>query len=436
MVRHACAGLLAALIAASLPGAATAQPLDAEADPDRLKSRIETLARYGADENGGVSRLAYSSSDVAGRDYVIGLMRDLGMEVRIDAAGNIFGRRPGSNPDLAPILAGSHLDTVPNGGKYDGTAGVLTALEAVELLEAKEVTTRHPLEIVVFSGEEAGLIGAKAFAGILDVASLQETAQAGIEIGKGIAKIGGDPENIGRAAVEPGSYKAYIELHVEQGAVLDEADLDIGVVQGIVGIRWWDVTVTGEANHAGTTPMDQRRDALVTASKFVLVVERIIREAPGRQVGTVGRIEAFPGAPNVVPGRVETSLEIRDLEAERIARFFQEIRKKAQSIAETDGTEIAFRKSPIQEAPADTAPWLRDSIAESAERRGYGFKRMPSGAGHDAQAVAHVAPIGMIFVPSKDGISHAPEEFTSKEALAKGANVVLDTILAADRRQQ
>jgi len=430
MLRASLAFMTAVALAAVPVAAAAESP---EADPERLEQRIEALARYGADSEGGVSRLAYSKSDIAGRDYIMGLMRDLGLEIRIDAAGNIFARRDGGDPALAPVLFGSHIDSVPNGGKYDGPAGVLTAIEAVEMMEAHGIETRHPLELVIFAAEEAGLLGAKAFAGILDPAVMGETVQAGMTVAEGIEQIGGDPETIANATAAPGDYTAYIELHIEQGAILDEEGLDIGVVQGIVGIDWWDVTVTGVANHGGTTPMDKRFDALVTAAKFVLSVERIIKEAPGRQVGTVGRIEAFPGAPNVVPGRVETSLEIRDLSNERILEFFERIETESQRIAETDGTTIAFRKSPIHEEAAETDPRLRDMIAAAAEERGFSHLRMPSGAGHDAQAVAHVAPIGMIFVPSRGGISHAPDEFTSKEDLARGAEVLLDTVLAIDR---
>lgn len=432
MPRLPIVGLLAASIAAGAALPAFSQAL--EADPARLEQRIEALARYGADEAGGISRLAYSGADIAGRDYIMGLMRNLDLDVRIDAAGNIFARRPGGDPDLPPILFGSHIDSVPQGGKYDGPAGVLTAIEVVEMLEAGGVETRHPLEIVVFTAEEGGLIGSKAFAGILDPAVLDERVQAGVTAADGIARIGGDPKNIEAAKASPGDYAAYIELHIEQGGILDEEGIDIGVVQGIVGIDWWDVTVTGVANHGGTTPMDKRFDALVTASKFVLAVERILKESPGRQVGTVGRITAIPGAPNVVPGRAEASLEIRDLSNERILEFFDRIKAESTRIAEADGTEIAFRKSPIHEEAAETDPRLRDIVEDAAETRSYSSLRMPSGAGHDAQAVSHVAPIGMIFIPSKNGISHAPEEFTSKEDLAKGAEVLLETVLMIDRQ--
>lgn len=424
--------LYVTLLALLPAGSVATEPITA--DGDRLERRIEALARFGQTPEGGVTRLAYSDADIAGRRYVIGLMEDLGLSVRIDAAGNIFARRPGRNNDLPPILFGSHLDTVPQGGKYDGPAGVLTALEVIELLARNDIITRHPLEVVVFAAEEAGQVGAKAFAGVLAAEELKQKAQAGITIGRGIARLDGNSDRIASAAA-PGDYTAYLELHVEQGSVLDDAGLDIGVVQGIVGISRWHVRVRGAANHAGTTPMDKRHDALVTAAKIVLGVNRIIREAEGRQVGTIGRLRAFPGAPNVVPGRVEMMLEIRDLSAERIARFFERIRAAAKAIAEADNTEVVFDPSGIvPRKPAATDPRLRDVIAAAAEAREYQFMHLPSGAGHDAQTVSMVAPIGMIFVPSEKGISHSPEEFTHASALVKGANVMLDSIRVIDKR--
>lgn len=407
-----------------------AQPMSADAD--RLQQRIDALAAGAEDPAGGVSRLAYSDADIAGRGYIMDLMRDLDLEVRIDAAGNIFGRRAGTEPGLPPILFGSHIDSVPNGGRFDGPAGVIAALEMIELLNAADTATRHPLEVVVFAAEEAGLLGAKAFAGILDPEVLAEKVQAGMTVAEGISRIGGRPDALEEAEAGPGDYRAYIELHIEQGAILFDEGIDIGVVQGIVGIDWWDVIVEGTANHGGTTPMDKRFDALVTASKFVLAAERIASEMPGRQVATVGRIRAFPGAPNVVPGRVEASLEIRDLDNNRILEVFERIRAEAGELAAADGTTIEFRKSPIHEVAAETDPRLRDMIEAAAGARGYSSLRMPSGAGHDAQAVAHVAPIGMIFVPSRNGISHAPAEFTSSRDLARGADVLLETVLAID----
>ena len=413
-----------------LPAGLRAAPL--EVDGARLESRLQGLAAFGRNPEGGVSRVAYTDADLAGRAYVMDLLRDLELEPRIDSAGNILARRAGSEPGLAPILFGSHIDSVPHGGNYDGDAGVMAAIEVLATLNDAGVATRHPLEIVVFSNEEGGLVGSKAFAGILDAAVLDERSQAGMTIRDGIARIGGDPARIAAAAHRAGDYAAYLELHIEQGGVLDAAGEDIGVVTGIVGIDWWEVTVAGVANHAGTTPMDARHDALVGAAEMILAVHRIAREEPGTQVATVGRIAAYPGAPNVIPGRVAMSLEIRDLSNAHILEIFGQIRDASRAIAKARGLELAFRKTPIHEIAKVTEPRFRDLIEAAAHSRGYSARRMPSGAGHDAQAVAHVAPIGMIFVPSVGGISHAPEEFTAPDALAKGANVLLDTVRAID----
>ncbi len=423
-------GLLALALLFLIPVSGTAAPL--EVDGARLEARLQGLAAFGRNPEGGVSRVAYTDADLAGRAYIVDLLHDLGLEPRIDAAGNILARRSGRDPDLAPILFGSHIDSVPHGGNYDGDAGVMAAIEVLATLNDAGLETRHPLEIVVFSNEEGGLIGSKAFAGILDAAVLDERSQAGMTIGEGIARIGGDPAHIAKAAHSAGAYAAYLELHIEQGAVLDRAGEDIGVVTGIVGIDWWEIAVTGVANHAGTTPMDVRHDALVGAAEMILAVHRIAREEPGTQVATVGRIAAFPGAPNVIPGRVEMSLEIRDLSNAHVLDIFAKIRRASRQIAKSRGLAVAFRKTPIHEVAKETAPHFRDLIEAAARARGYSFRRMPSGAGHDAQAVAHIAPIGMIFVPSVGGISHAPEEFTAPDALARGANVLLDAVLAID----
>jgi len=415
------------LLACTAAGAA--QP---RADAERIEQRIQTFAQFDGDRSPGVTRLAYSDADITARQHLKALMQELGLATRTDTAGNMFGRRAGRDADAPSILIGSHLDTVPEGGRYDGTAGVLVALEVIELLEAHDIRTHHPVEVVNFAAEEAGLIGSKAFAGILDAESLAETAQAGMSIRRGIERIGGDPAHLERAQAGPDDYKAYIELHVEQGPVLDEAGLDLGVVQGIVGIRWWQIEVVGEANHAGTTPMDRRKDALIGASRLVLAVNEVIRAEPGGQVGTVGRLRAYPGAPNVVPGRVEASLEIRDLSRARIVSLFESIQAQARNVARATDTTIRFRPSPIREEPAATHPAIRDALAAAADARGYTYKRMPSRAGHDAQAVAHVAPIGMIFAPSTGGFSHSPREHTSAADLAKAANVLLDAVLEID----
>jgi N-carbamoyl-L-amino-acid hydrolase len=359
-------------------------------------------------------------------------MREAGLEVRVDAAGNLVGRRPGRQDSLPPILIGSHIDSVPGGGNYDGDVGVIGALEVVELLNANDIVTRHPIEVVSFTDEEGGLTGSRAMAGTLTPDALQVVSHSGLTIADGIRRVGGDPDRLAEAARERGDVAAYIELHIEQGAILYEAGLDIGVVEGIVGIRWWDVTVDGIANHAGTTPMNRRTDALVSAAELVLAVNRIATELDGRHVATVGRIQAFPGAPNVIPGRVAMSLEIRDLDAGRMQRVFDLIEAEAERIADERGTAIGFEELDVAAPPAPTDLAMRDVIENAASKLGLSNRRMPSGAGHDAQDIAHIAPVGMIFVPSVDGISHSPEEFTPAEDMANGASVLFHAVMAVD----
>lgn len=411
--------------------------LDGDSKPrakaERLEQRIRALGHFGANPAGGVSRVAFSAADIAGREYITSLMRGAGLEVRIDAAGNIIGRRAGTDPALPVIMTGSHIDSVPQGGNYDGDVGVLGAIEVAELLHENGIATRHPFEFVVFTDEEGGVVGSQAMAGRVGPATLDVVSHSGLTIRDGIRAVGGDPSRLADARRAPGTIAAFVEVHIEQGAVLDEADIDIGVVEGIVGIRWWDVTVQGTANHAGTTPMNRRRDALIAASELALAVNRIASTMPGTQVATVGRVHAEPGAPNVIPGRVEMSLEIRDLAAEKMQTVFRAIEAEAQRIADTRGTPIRFSEVDVALAPAPTDERLRKVIEEAATSLGLSHRRLPSGAGHDAQDMAHIAPMAMIFVPSKDGISHAPQEYTAPADIANGVDVLLRTLLAIDR---
>jgi N-carbamoyl-L-amino-acid hydrolase len=425
------------LAAVALPLAAVATAYAGEdlprADEARLEGRIRELAQSGANPEGGVSRVAFSAADVAGRRYIRTLMEDAGLEVRVDTAGNLIGHRPGTEPRLPVIMTGSHIDSVPHGGNYDGDVGVLGALEAVALLQAQGIQTRHPLEVVVFTDEEGGTVGSQAMAGRFGSSALDMVSHSGLTIRDGIRAVGGDPDRLHEARRAPGSVLAFVELHIEQGAVLDEAGVDIGVVEGIVGIRWWDVTIDGTANHAGTTPMNRRKDALVTAAELALAVNRIASTTAGTQVATVGRIHAEPGAPNVIPGRVVMSLEIRDLDAAKITYVFRDIEAEAKRIATARGTQVRFDEVDVSLEPAPTDERLRRVIERAASSLGLSHRRMPSGAGHDAQEMAHVAPMAMVFVPSQGGISHAPGEHTTAADMANGADVLLRTLLAIDR---
>jgi N-carbamoyl-L-amino-acid hydrolase len=427
---HRWTALAICALAAATVRAETESPAVNEA---RLQGRITELAKFGANPEGGVSRVAFSAADIAGRKYVSSLMREAGLMVRVDTAGNIIGRREGRDPKLPAIMTGSHIDSVPGGGNYDGNVGVLAAIEVAQTLHERGVRLQHPLEIVSFTDEEGGLIGSLAMTGRIGPAALEVMSHSGKTIREGIRVVGGDPDRLGQCIRKPGDLKAFIELHIEQGSVLDESAIDIGVVEGIVGIRRWEVTIDGVANHAGTTPMNRRRDALLGAAEFALAVNRVATTVPGRQVATVGRIRAEPGAPNVIPGRVVMSLEIRDLEVKKIYDVYDAIRMEASKIAQARQTPISFAALEVAADVALTDKRMRRIISRAASSLGLTHKLMPSGAGHDAQDMTHIAPTGMIFVPSVGGVSHSPKEFTSSRDIANGANVLLQTVLAIDR---
>ncbi len=429
-------GLAACTAGSAAPavmGTALTPPEDLRVDADRIEERIMKLGTFGKNPEGGVSRIAYSEADIAGRGYIKGLMRDAGLEVRVDAAGNIIGRREGSDPGLPVILFGSHIDSVPHGGNYDGDVGVIAAIECMQVLQERNVVTRHPLEAIVFTDEEGGLVGSRALIGGLTDEALAVVSHSGLTVREGIGVLGGDPDDLQSVARPEGSVKAFIELHIEQGAVLSEANIDIGVVEGIVGINWWEATIEGVANHAGTTPMNRRRDALLAAAHLILAVNQEVRKEKGAHVGTVGRISAEPGAPNVIAGRVVMSIELRDLSAEKILYLFGRIFQAAQRIQRTTNTRISFKPIDAASAPAPTDERMRRIIDEAARDLGLSTRSMPSGAGHDAQDVARIAPTGMIFVPSAGGLSHSPHEFTHPEEMANGANVLLQMILRIDQ---
>jgi beta-ureidopropionase / N-carbamoyl-L-amino-acid hydrolase len=423
------------------PGLIASSQTDAlRTDGARLRRQIEALSVFGrpaaAGFADGVSRVGFSDADVAGRAYVIGVMREAGLTPRIDAAGNILARRHGVEPDQPPILFGSHIDSVPNGGNFDGPLGSLAAIEVVRTLAANGVRTRHPLEVVVWANEEGvayskPLFGSRAAAGRLVEGELDQVWND-VRKADAVRKIGGDPDRIGTAQRTDGSFHCYFELHIEQGGTLDRAQIPVGIVEGIVSIDRYEAEIRGMANHAGTTVMEERRDALLAASYLTIAVNEIVRGETGRQVGTVGRQEVVPNAPNVVPGLVRQTIELRDLSSETLVRLADAIRAQARGIATRTGTEIVMT-SLSHDAGAMASPSVRDCIGAAAERLGRPSQSLPSGAGHDAQSMAALGPMGMIFVPSIDGISHSPRERTSWEHCQVGADVLLQAILQADR---
>lgn len=402
---------------------------------DRLEKRIFELAKFGLQENGETERVAFSDADIEAQKWVIQTLKDLGLQVHIDFAGNVIGNRKGKDATLKPISFGSHIDRVPNGGNYDGCVGSMASIEVLEVLKENNIQTQHPLEIIIFSNEEGGVMGSRALAGHLGQSAMGVKNSTGYSMGEGIMRLGGDTTRIKEVAREKDEIAAFLELHIEQGGILEKENIDIGIVEGIVGLKWWEVEFTGFANHAGTTPMNARQDALLAAAKFIVVVNETTNSFEGAQVGTVGKISAEPGAPNVIPGRVVTSLEIRDLSSEVIEKVYQAIELKGEEIAKASNVQIEFRPLDTTADPAIMTSSIQDAIGKSAEKLGLSTKRMPSGAGHDAQDMALIAPTGMIFVPSKGGISHSPKEYTSAEDMANGANVLLHTILALDQKR-
>ncbi len=403
------------------------------ADATRISNRVNELSQFGALPNGGVNRVAFSEADIAGRNFVMVLFKQAGLEVTIDPAGNIIGRREGSDPGMAPICFGSHIDSVPSGGNYDGVAGVLSGLECIELLNENKIVTLHPLELIVFTDEEGGLIGSMSMNGTITDKDLDRISNSGKIIRQGIKDIGGNPDMIKEVIREKGDIAAFLELHIEQGAILYNEDLELGIVEGIVGIETWAVTIEGKANHAGTTPMNLRKDALVGASKLIIAVNNIASSIPGRQVGTVGKISVEPGASNVVPGKVSLTIELRDLSNDKIHEIFDIIVKEMKIIEEESGLRISYVKDHTN-ISALMDDRIKSLLEESAIELGLKHKMMPSGAGHDAQAMAKIAPTGMLFVPSRDGISHSPLEYTSTDDIAAGASVMYHTILKLDMR--
>ena len=398
----------------------------------RLLRILGELARFGADTQGGVSREAFTPADDAARAYLSGLARDAGLHPRVDQAGNLVVRLSPVPSGRPVLLIGSHLDSVTNGGRLDGAYGVVAALETLLTFAEQDVETRYEPVMVAFTNEEGALFpqpfwGSMALAGTLDPAEAALAAdRAGNPIRGPLARAGGDLDAIGDAAWPPGSIAAYLELHIEQGPVLERRDIPIGVVDAIVGRTIFEITVDGQRNHAGTTPMGERSDALVAAAQLVLAVEDVSHARRLCSVSTVGLLDVEPGLTNVVPGRCGLSVEIRDTSTEQLRKAETAVVAAAEGIARDTGTSVTVDVQRLSE-PVHADPALSGAIAATAERLGLPYMTLSSGAGHDAQIIGGVAPMAMIFVPSAHGISHAPEEHTDDVHLVAGADVLAAT---------
>ncbi|HJU41240.1 MAG TPA: Zn-dependent hydrolase [Vicinamibacterales bacterium] len=409
-------------------------------DAARLRNRLERLSYHGRPPGGtfadGVSRVAYSTADLTARAWIIDEIKQAEIVPRIDAAGNIFARF-GGKPNQPAILFGSHIDSVPGGGNFDGDLGTFAALEVLQTVQAAKLQTRRPLEMVLWAHEEStafgvGTAASRIVAGDLKAGDMDRTWN-GMKRSDAIRRIAGDPDKIETAIRGKGSWHSYVELHIEQGGTLDKAKVPIGVVEGIVAIHRYDVVIEGFANHAGTTPMNERQDALLAASQLTVAVREVATARQGRQVGTVGRIEVEPNSPNVIPGRVTLSVEFRDLSEATLRELGEAVKARGAAIAKAANTTMTFTLASTNPA-APATKGVQEAIGRSAEALGLQTMRLPSGAGHDAQQIAALCPMGMIFVPSVAGISHSPKELTSWEDCANGANVLLRTVLALDQR--
>ncbi len=405
---------------------------DLRINGDRLLSRIEELASIGAIDGGGSCRLALTDEDRAGRDLVVTWMRDLDLDISIDSIGNVVAVRPGKT-DGPPTMTGSHIDTVRTGGRYDGNLGVLAGLEIIESLSENKIETQHPVAVAFFTDEEGSRFAPDMLGSLVYVGGM--TLEEALDI-KGVdgAKVGDELDRIGYRGTSPcpgPSPRAFVELHIEQGPVLEVEGVTIGAVTGVQGISWTELTVTGESNHAGTTPMALRRDSGFAAAAISTYVRDLSLEMGGSQVATVGRLELHPNLVNVVAGSAVLTVDLRNtveaylLESEnKLADFLLEL-------ASNEGLEIEKRQLARFE-PVEFNQEVVDTVENIASRLGHSVMKLPSGAGHDAQMMARVCPTGMVFVPSHKGISHNPQEHTDSDDLIAGCNVLFQTILELD----
>jgi beta-ureidopropionase / N-carbamoyl-L-amino-acid hydrolase len=389
---------------------------------DRLNASISRLAKVGRLPNGNICRLAFTPEDLQARYLVQQWMADAGMAMRTDAAGNMIGKYAGKWEDAPSLATGSHIDTVPSGGQYDGVLGVLAGIEVVRVLRETNTRLNHPVEVIVFTDEESSMVGCQAMAGMVKhrdgMAEKLET-------------IGGSWDEIETAQRSRSNMAAFVELHVEQGAVLEKSQTEIGIVQGVVGMARQAVSIQGQANHAGTTPMDMRQDALVAAAQIVLAVQAIALNMPSQPVATVGFLTVAPNAVNIVPGLVELTVDMRDLSQDCLDEMEEKLNRELAAIAAQTQTQIEVSPILVVE-PSLAANAVQNVIETICQDLNLSYCRLPSRAGHDALEMGRFTDMGMIFVPSQEGVSHSGEEYTSPEQCVQGANVLLNTLLQLD----
>ncbi len=406
---------------------------------ERLWRRIDELAQVGAiADTDGCSRLALTDEDREGRNLVITWMEDLGMEITIDGVGNVVGTWFGNstNKSLPSVMTGSHIDTVRTGGRFDGNLGVLAGIEVVETLAENEISPMHPIAVGFFTGEEGARFAPDMLGSLVYVGGMSLESALDIE-GIDGKRLGDELERIGfrGAAPCPGPIpKAFIELHVEQGPILEADTTSIGAVDSVQGISWTEITIEGQSNHAGTTPMHMRHDAGFAAAQIATFVRQIALEIGGNQVGTVGKIDLHPNLVNVVASRAVMTVDLRNTDDEVLQHAESQLQEFCKVLSERENVEI-MSKILARFQPVTFAQELVDGVTKAAESLGLSVQQMTSGAGHDAQMFARVCPTAMIFVPSEGGLSHNPAEYTSQEQIKDGANVLLQLLLELAEEQ-
>lgn len=401
---------------------------------NRIKRDIEELAKFNATPGQGLTRFSLTKEDKGAREYIRGELLKLGLEVYEDPAGSIFGRRKGTNDDLPVIMIGSHFDSVKNGGNFDGPAGVVMALEIMRALDENNVKTKYPIEFVGMIEEEggrfgSGVFGSRAMTGAVSMEELNNNKDNdGISMAEAFKEFGFNPGDIHKAQRKPKDIKAFIELHIEQGPVLEKDRKDIGIVDFIVGLYNLKVTIKGRPDHAGTTPMNMRADALIAATKIVSNIPGYAIEAGEGTVATVGSLDVKPGAANIVPGEVTFTIDIRSKNSRAIEDVKNKIIEDIHAQTNTSGLDVEIEEM-LDVKPVEMSKEIIKSFEKNADSNGFSYIKMLSGAGHDAMIMANITDVGLIFVPSKDGRSHCPEEWTDYEDLQKGIEVIYNTIL-------
>ena len=405
-------------------------------DAARLLGRIDELGQIGRLDgpNGewGNARLALTDEDRAGRDLVVAWMRDLGLDIAVDVIGNVVATRAGRDPSLAPVMVGSHIDTVGTGGRFDGNLGVLAGLEIVETLDVAGIVTERPLQVAFFTDEEGSRFAPDMLGSLVYVGGLPVEQALDLVAADDGARLGDELDRIGYAGTIPcptaAAPHAYVELHIEQGPVLEAEGITIGVVEGVQGISWTEIVIVGQSAHAGTTPMRLRHDPAYAAAAVATYVRDLTRHLGPEQVGTVGRIDVYPNLVNVVAARVVMTVDLRNTDDRVLCEAESRLATFLEELAETEG--VAITTSPLARfQPVDFDAAMVDLVEETAQRLGHSTKRMPSGAGHDAQMLARLCPTAMVFTPSVNGLSHNIAEFTESVDIEAGANVLLQTVL-------